>query len=142
MVTWRVVTGRADRWSSHLRSLHLGPDRRRLELRDVQWDHGLWRPILPRRARLHLFHHPFRLWQLYPLGAMVPRRTWGSWLSREDRGPHVSGRRSLWFPGSRSGEWDTVKVSCEVGESLKKWEEAQGLAETQWRWWGSPVQQL
>lgn len=33
-------------------------------------------------------------------------------------------------------------ISCEVGESLKKWEETQGLAETQWRWWGSPVQQL
>lgn len=54
------------------------PDRRGLEFNNVQWDNGLWRPVLPWHAGLHLLHHPLCLWELYPLiskpcrGALFP----------------------------------------------------------------------
>lgn len=43
------------------------PDWRGLEFNNVQWDNGLWGPILPWHAGLHLLHHPLCLWELYPL---------------------------------------------------------------------------
>lgn len=43
------------------------PDWRGLEFNNVQRDNGLWGPILPRHAGLHLLHHPLCLWELYPL---------------------------------------------------------------------------
>lgn len=57
---------------------------------------------------------------LFVCGNCIPSGPWckeelgGAGLAGRIRGPHVSGRRSLWFPGPWSGEWDTVKVNAET----------------------------
>ena len=92
-----------------------GADRRGLELGDVQRDHGLRRPVLPRGARLHLLHHPVCLRQLYPLGCRAQKRARsgegpgdGLGLGVQVPGPSVGGGER---PGSGAGE-ETQQVPC------------------------------